>query len=88
MDFETGQIVFSKCGHDNTLPFIVTAVDGEYLYLADGKSRRLDHPKRKKIKHVQGTKYVCTDIKKKLEDKSYILDADILKAIKEYCREM
>ena len=48
MDFETGQIVFSKCGHDKTLPFIVTAVDGEYLYLADGKSRRLEHPKRKK----------------------------------------
>ena len=32
MDFEKGQIVFSKCGHDKTLPFIVIAVDGEYLY--------------------------------------------------------
>ena len=88
MDFETGQIVFSKSGHDTTLPFIGTAVDGEYLYLADGKNRRLEHPKRKKIKHVQGTKHVCEDIKKKLEDKSYLLDADILKAIKEYCKEM
>ena len=88
MDFEKGQIVFSKSGHDKTLPFIVIAVDGEYLYLADGKSRRLEHPKSKKIKHVQGTKHVCEDIKKKLEDNSYLLDAEILKAIKEYCREM
>ena len=80
--------MFSKSGHDKTLPFIVIAVDGKYLYVADGKSRRLEHPKRKKIKHVQGTKYVCKDIKKKLEEKSYLLDADILKAIKEYCREM
>ena len=87
MDFEKGQIVFSKCGHDKTLPFIVIAVDGEYLYLADGKNRRLEHPKRKKIKHVQKTNRVCEDIKKKLEDKSYLLDADILKAIKEYCRK-
>ena len=87
MDFEKGQIVFSKCGHDKTLPFIVIAVDGEYLYFADGKNRRLEHPKRKKIKHVQKTNHVCEDIKKKLEDKSYLLDADILKAIKEYCRK-
>lgn len=79
---------FPKAVMTKTLPFIVIAVDGEYLYLADGKSRRLEHPKRKKIKHVQGTKYVCKDIKKKLEEKSYLLDADILKAIKEYCREM
>ena len=88
MDFEIGQIVYSKSGHDKTLPFIVTAVDGEYLYLADGKSRKLEKPKKKKIKHVQGTKHICEDIKKKLEEKSYLQDAQILKAIKEYCREM
>ncbi len=88
MDFEIGQIVYSKSGHDKTLPFIVTAVDGEYLYLADGKSRKLEAPKKKKIKHVQGTKHICEDIKKKLEEKSYLQDAQVLKAIKEYCREM
>ncbi len=88
MNFETGQIVFSKSGHDKTLPFIVAAVEGEYLYLVDGKNRKLEHPKRKKIKHVQATKYICWDIKKKFEEKSYILNAEILKTIKEYCKEL
>jgi ribosomal protein L14E/L6E/L27E len=57
-----------------------------YVFLADGKLRKLEHPKRKKIKHVQITNFVVEDIKKKLEDGSYLLDADISKALKEYDR--
>ena len=88
MDFVKGQIVFSKRGHDKTLPFIVVAIDGEYLYLADGKRRRLEQPKRKKIKHVQKTNHVCEDIKKKLENDEMIQDSEILEAIKKYCLEV
>ena len=55
MDYTEGQVVYSKSGHDKTLPFVVLRVDGEYLYLADGKRRTLEHPKKKKQKHVHKT---------------------------------
>lgn len=51
--FEIGMLVRSKAGHDQGEIFIITAVDDAYVYLADGKYRTLDKPKKKKKKHVQ-----------------------------------
>lgn len=84
MEYTQGQVVYSKSGRDKTLPFVVLLIDGDYLYLADGKLRTLEHPKKKKIKHVQKTNHICYNIKEKLENNSYLLDADILKALKEF----
>jgi ribosomal protein L14E/L6E/L27E len=86
MELTKGQVVYSKSGHDKGLVFIVVDEQDGYVFLADGKLRKLEHPKRKKIKHVQITNFVVEDIKKKLEDGSYLLDADISKALKEYDR--
>ncbi|HIT73731.1 MAG TPA: KOW domain-containing RNA-binding protein [Candidatus Fimicola cottocaccae] len=84
MEFTAGQIVFSKSGHDKGGAFIVIDIEEEFLYIVDGKRRTLEKPKRKKIKHVQKTNYVDNDIKDKIENESYILDADIVKALKKY----
>jgi ribosomal protein L14E/L6E/L27E len=52
---QIGQLVYSKKGRDKGLPFIVTAVQNDYVYLADGRLRPLGKPKKKKIKHIQAT---------------------------------
>ena len=41
-----------SAGRDRGKIFIVLAVEGEYLLLADGKGRRVEAPKRKKRRHV------------------------------------
>ena len=46
-------IVLSLNGREAGRPFMVIAVDGEYLLLADGRSRRVEKPKRKKAKHTR-----------------------------------
>lgn len=84
MDYSVGQVVFSKCGRDKGKPFIVTSTEGEYVYMADGKLRTLEQPKKKKIKHVQKTNFISLEVKEKLESNSYILNADIVKVLKEY----
>lgn len=84
MEYTQGQVVYSKSGRDKTMPFVVLLVDGDYLYLADGKRRTLERPKRKKMKHVQYTNYVCQELKEKLLTKSYLLDADISKVLKKF----
>lgn len=47
------QIVLSLAGHDEGKLFVVLETDGEFLLLADGKGRKLETPKRKRVKHVR-----------------------------------
>ena len=52
MEIAKSNIVRSNAGRDKGKLFFVLAVEGEYLLLADGKSRKVESPKRKKRRHV------------------------------------
>ena len=52
-DINISDVVVSTAGRDAGDWFYVIAEDPIYLYLANGKDRTLDKPKRKKRKHVQ-----------------------------------
>lgn len=58
MDIKKGQIVISKAGHDDGQPFVVVEVKDNYVYLADGKERKLNALKKKNIKHIAVTNSV------------------------------
>lgn len=79
-----GQIVFAKAGREKGNAFIVTKVALPYVFLADGKLRTLSKPKKKKIMHIQITNTIDNDINDKITNESYILDAQIRKALKKY----
>jgi len=53
MEVCKGDIVRSKNGRDQGKPLFVLEVDDAYLILVDGKSRKVEHPKRKKEKHCE-----------------------------------
>ena len=65
MEIAKSDIVRSDAGRDRGKIFIVLAVEGEYLLLADGKGRRVEAPKRKKRRHVL---FVAAD-ERRLADK-------------------
>ena len=52
MDVARSDIVKAAAGRDQGKLFFVLEVEGDFLLLADGKSRKLERPKRKKRKHV------------------------------------
>lgn len=83
-EYVVGQLVFSKSGHDKGGLFVIMKIEGEYLYLADGKVRALEKPKKKKIKHVQKVNYVAREIKEKIQEESYVNNADLRRAISTY----
>lgn len=62
MDFKIGQIVTSKAGRDCGKEFVVVGIEHGYLYLADGATRKLESPKKKKLKHIQGSYNVSEEI--------------------------
>ena len=84
MEYQIGQVVYSKSGHDKGDVQLIHSIKGEYLYLVDGKRRTLEKPKRKKIKHVQPTSYIEETVAQKLMQNSYLLDAEVRKALKMY----
>lgn len=54
VDLKAGSLVYSKSGHDKGNFFIVVEIiDDEYVLIADGKSRTIERPKRKKTKHLK-----------------------------------
>ncbi len=57
---ELGQVVLSKCGRDKGRYLIVVGLNEskEFVYLSDGDIRKLEKPKKKKVKHIVP---VCVD---------------------------
>lgn len=77
-----GMLATSKAGHDKDSLYVIIREDGEYIYVADGRVRTTERPKRKNKKHVQLIK------KKRLpEPKNGFDDLEIKRIIKEYRRE-
>ena len=62
-----GEFAKSKAGHDKEEIFIIINKEEEYVYLVDGKSRILDKPKKKKIKHIKVINQIDEELQRKLE---------------------
>lgn len=62
MEYRIGQVVRSIAGRDNGKAFMVVKTESNYVYVADGKTRRLEAPKKKKLKHIQGSYNVSEEI--------------------------
>ena len=55
MEILTGRVVISSAGHDKGRFMLVVGADGDRVLVADGKERKLGHPKKKNIRHVRIT---------------------------------
>ena len=55
MDCVRGQIMRSLKGHDKGDFQVVLKTDGPYAYMADGKRRKVEAPKKKKRMHLAPT---------------------------------
>ena len=61
MEFVKGLVVRSAAGRDKGGFFTVLEADAQYAVICDGKRRSLDHPKKKKTKHLFATKTVLPE---------------------------
>ena len=58
MEAVNGRIVRVIAGHDKNLFMVITAVEGDFAFLCDGKSRKIAKPKKKRLKHLRFTNTV------------------------------
>ena len=55
MEVQRGQIMRSLAGHDKGDLQVVLETEGVFAYMADGKRRKLEAPKKKKLIHLAPT---------------------------------
>ena len=72
-----GTVVVSCFGHDKGRLYIILKEENGFLYLSDGKHKKLETPKKKKLKHVRVTDFVVD-----LSVYSPLYDAHIHKELK------
>ena len=88
MEIARSNIVRSDAGRDKGKLFVVLAVEGEYLLLADGKSRKVETPKRKKRRHVL---FVAADdnrLAEKIKGEEKITNSELRRTLAAYRAEI
>jgi len=61
VEYTIGQVVKAKAGRDKDGFFIIKELEGKYAYIIDGKSRRVESPKKKKLIHLAPTNAVAQE---------------------------
>ncbi|MCH5339700.1 MAG: KOW domain-containing RNA-binding protein [Acetatifactor sp.] len=83
-----GQFVTSKAGHDKGTLYVVTAEEGDFVYLCDGRFKRLNTPKKKRRIHIQPVnRTVEKELLERLSGGGKVQDEEIKYAIKQYVRQ-
>ena len=81
MEVDKSSLIVSKAGRDQGQLFYVIDADEQYVYLADGKSRRLEKPKRKKRKHVEQVPRTESRIAEKIRNGEKVLNSELRKEL-------
>ena len=81
MEVDKSSLVVSKAGRDQGQLFYVIDADEQFVYLADGKSRRLEKPKRKKRKHIEQVPRTESRIAEKIRNGEKVLNSELRKEL-------
>ena len=81
MEIDRSSLIVSKAGRDKGQLFFVIDADEQYVYLADGKSRKLEKPKRKKRRHVQAAFQTESRIAEKIRNGEKVLNSELRKEL-------
>ena len=87
MELAKSNIVRSDAGRDKGKLFYVLDTQGEYLLLADGKSRKVESPKRKKRRHVLFVAAEENRLSGKIKGEEKITNSELRKALAAFREE-
>lgn len=86
-----GKVVNSKAGRDMHRKFIIVSIlDNEYVYISDGDLRKIEKPKKKKVKHLNFTDTVAKEIRDLILSKEEVTNSKIKIFLQsaDICREV
>lgn len=84
---EVSDIVESLGGRDRGAYFFVISMDDDYIYLADGKGRPSDKPKRKKRRHLKLIAKMDSGTAEKIRSGEKIQNSELRRALAAFAAE-
>ena len=84
MDIARSDIVRSIAGRDKGKFFFVLDTEGEFLMLADGKTRKLENPKRKKRKHTAFVTSSDCRVAEKIRSEEKVTNSELRRTLAAY----
>lgn len=88
MELSKSDIVLALSGRDRGKYFFVIETEVEYVLIADGKSRKLEKPKRKKSKHLQLAARAESRVAAKLRSGDKVLNSELRRELADYCHKL
>ena len=85
MDIAKSDIVKSIAGRDQGKFFFVLETEEEFLLLADGKTRKVEAPKRKKRKHTAPAALPRTRVSEKIRNGEKITNSELRRTLAQIC---
>lgn len=78
-----GQLVVSTAGRDKGRKFIVlNIIDQNHVYISDGDLRKVEKPKKKKLKHIKATGIIADTLRGKLKHNEIVENFEIRSFLK------
>ena len=87
MDLCKADIVRSTAGRDQGKLFYVMGTEGVYVLIADGRGRTIEHPKRKKRKHIQKVARTETHVAGKIARGEKVLNSELRRDLAVFRRD-
>jgi len=83
-EVEPGELVMSCAGRDKgRFMIVLKVIDDQYVYVADGKLRKVERPKKKKLKHLKVQNKISDFIREKLMNGRKVYNEEIRRALEE-----
>lgn len=76
----------SKAGHDKKQVYVVVNEDENYFYLANGTTKLMSKPKKKKKIHLQLIKNIPSNVFEDINDVETLDDVKIKRILRSYNR--
>lgn len=84
---EISDIVEAINGRDKGTVFFIINIEDEYIYLADGKGRPIERPKKKKRKHVRFISRRDTETAHKIRAGLKVQNSELRRALAAFTAE-
>ncbi len=81
MNLSKGELVRSTKGHDKDTVYFIMRMEDDFLYLVDGKHKKVKAPKKKRWKHVISEGLWKHPVTECIQRDDLVLDSEIRKAI-------
>ena len=81
MNLHKADIVLSLAGHDKGRYFFVMDLTEDSVYLADGKTRTSELPKRKNRKHVRKAARIDSLVARKIHSGDKVLNSELRRGL-------